>query len=67
MKVSSLNRGLKQTEQEAPQLHLLPIAHSLLPFTGQNFYKERWDVVMQDYVGAKKQSQSITVTLNYFL
>lgn len=65
MKVSSPNRGLKQTEQGTPQPHLSPIPHSLLPFTGWNFYEERRDVVMQGYTRAKRQilkHQSTTVT-----
>lgn len=42
MKISSPNRGLKQTEHGAPQLHLFLIPHTLLPFfSRRNFYEEK--------------------------
>lgn len=65
MKVSSPNTGLKQTEQGAPQPHLSPIPHSLLPFPDRNFYEEIRDVVVQGYTRAKRQilkHQSTAVT-----
>lgn len=54
MKVSSPNRGLKQTEQGAPRHNLIPIPHWLLPFTNRNFYEEIGDAAKWGCIRAKR-------------
>lgn len=54
MKVSSPNRGLKQTEQGAPRPSLVPIPHWLLPLTDRNFYEETGDAAKRGCARAKR-------------